>query len=225
LRFRDMKPGTAESVLSFCRDIWSDVVRLTGRAILDTAFGQAAGGEALVDAVCSGRGSVGLARVQLSPTIPVVAVGAPARIYYEEVGRRLGAEVVFPPSCEVANAVGAATGVVARSVTVTIDGDGGGVFRVHAPDGRTSFGSAAEAVERAEFAARAMARAAVIEAGGEEPEIHVSVKQHLLPDAVNSEGLLSATVTAEAVSRPVSASPLPGTAAREASQETPARPA
>ena len=131
-----------------------------------------------------------------------MAVGAPARVYYDEVGRRLEAEVIFPPFCEVANAVGAATGVIASSVTVTVDGDGG-QFRIHAPGGTMSREGAALAVAEAEKAARASARSAVLEMGGEEPEIRLSIERQLLPDAVDENGLLAAEITAEAVSRPV----------------------
>jgi N-methylhydantoinase A/oxoprolinase/acetone carboxylase beta subunit len=202
VRFRDMKQATPERVSEFCRQVWSEVVRLTGRAILDAAFGCPVGGDPLIDAVCAGRGRIGLARVELSPEIPVVAVGAPAKIYYEEVGRRLGAEVIFPPFYGVANAVGAATGVIARSVTTMVHGDGSGIFRVHTPSGTVNLASAREATEMAEAAARSSARDAVLSAGGEEPEVRVSIERHLLPDAVNSDGLLTATITAEAISRP-----------------------
>ena len=71
-----------------------------------------------------------------APSVPVVAVGGPVKIYYGEVGKRLGAEIVFPEFCDVANAVGAATGVVvARNVVITVEGDGSGLFRLHGPQG------------------------------------------------------------------------------------------
>jgi hypothetical protein len=178
-------------------------VKLAGRAIVDVACGKSIGGEALIDAVCSGRGKIGYTRVRLSPTVPIVAVGAPVRVYYDEVGRRLDTEVIFPPFCEVANAVGAATGAIARSVTVTVDGDGAGHFHVHTPRGTTVFDSAALALVEAETAARESARAAVLEMGGEEPEVRVSIERHFLPGATGDEGLLGAEVVADAVSRPV----------------------
>ena len=131
VRFREMKLGDAARIEGFCREVWSETVRRTARVILDTAFGKSFGDHELVDAVCSGRGAVGLAKVSLSPAIPVVAVGGPVRVYYEEVGRRLGCEVVFPPFFDVANAVGAATGVIAQTVTIVVEGDGSGLFRVH----------------------------------------------------------------------------------------------
>ncbi|MGH7187471.1 MAG: hydantoinase/oxoprolinase family protein, partial [Pseudomonadota bacterium] len=122
VRFRDMKAGDVTRVDEFCRDVWSETVRLTCRVILETAFGGQSGDSAFVDAVCSGRGTLGLAAIAMSPTVPVVAVGGPARVYYEEAGRRLACKMVFPPFFDVANAVGAATGVVAQTVTVAVEG-------------------------------------------------------------------------------------------------------
>ena len=71
---------------------------------------------------CVRAGPVWVCRISLSPAVPVVAVGGPVKVYYGEVGRRLGCEVVFPPFFDVANAVGAATGVIAQVVTVTCRG-------------------------------------------------------------------------------------------------------
>lgn len=202
VRFRDMKMPSAERVDEFCEEVWSDVVRLTGRVILDTALGRKTGGEELLDAVCSGQGAIGLARIGFSPTVPVVAVGGPVKIYYGEVGKRLGAEIVFPEFCDVANAVGAATGVVARSVTITVEGDGSGLFRLHGPEGTTSHGSGAAALAAAEALAREAARAAVAQMGASHAEVKVSVDKSYLPDAVDDNGLLKAEVTAEAIGRP-----------------------
>ena len=133
------------------------------RVVLDTALGQKTGGDALLDAVCSGRGALGLTRIGISPEVPVVAVGAPVKIYYGEVGRRLAAKMVFPDFCDVANAVGAATGVVARTVTITVEGDGSGLFRLHGLKGTQSFGSGAEALAEA--------------AGKQEVTLHVDHEQ------------------------------------------------
>ena len=205
VRFRDMRAGDASRVEGFCREVWSETVRRSCRVILDTAFGGSTGDNVYVDAVCSGKGQVGLAAVAMSPTIPVVAVGGPARVYYEEAGRRLACEMVFPPFFAVANAVGAATGVVAHTVTVAVEGDGGGRFRVHGPEGVTVFGSGPEALAAAERTARAAALEAVEGLGADAPQVRVATHKHLLPDAVDDNGLLGATVKAEAIGRPSAA--------------------
>ncbi|QIG52003.1 hydantoinase/oxoprolinase family protein [Nordella sp. HKS 07] len=202
VRFREMKMPSPERVRSFCEEVWSDVVRLTGRVILDTALGQKTGGDALLDAVCSGRGGIGLARIGCSPSVPVVAVGGPVKIYYGEVGRRLSAEIVFSEFCDVANAVGAATGVVSRAVTVTLEGDGSGLFRLHGPEGTKSLTSGAQALAQGEALARQAALAAVALMGAGQAEVKVSITKSYLPDAVDDNGLLKADITAEAIGRP-----------------------
>jgi N-methylhydantoinase A/oxoprolinase/acetone carboxylase beta subunit len=202
VRFRDMRAADAARVEAFCREVWSETVRLTARVILETAFGKSFGAHELVDAVCSGRGAVGLARVALSPAVPVVAVGGPVRVYYGEVARRLSCEMVFPPFFDVANAVGAATGVVAKAVTVMVEGDGSGLFRVMGPAGSSVSTSGAAALAEAEAQARAAALAAAHEAGAHDPQIEVTITQSRLPDAVDDNGLLEATVRAEAIGRP-----------------------
>lgn len=202
VRFREMKMPSPERVKGFCEEVWSDVVRLTGRVILDTALGQKTGGDTLLDAVCSGRGGIGLARIGFSPTVPVVAVGGPVKIYYGEVGKRLGAEIVFPEFCDVANAVGAATGVVSRAVTVTLEGDGSGLFRLHGPEGTRSLTSGAQALKEGEAVARQAALTAVTQMGAGRAEVKVSIAKSYLPDAVDDNGLLKAEITAEAIGRP-----------------------
>ena len=123
----------------FAREVWSETVRLSARAILDTAFGEHVREDKLVHAVCAGDGTLGLARISVSPTIPVVAVGGPVGVYYGEVGRRLGCQIVFPEYGDVANAIGAATGVVAQTVTVRVAGDGSGLFVLHSTVGTRQF--------------------------------------------------------------------------------------
>jgi N-methylhydantoinase A/oxoprolinase/acetone carboxylase beta subunit len=202
VRFRDMRAGDGARVEAFCREVWSETVRLSCRVILDTAFGHSISDSAPIDAVCSGRGRLGLAAIAMSPTVPLVAVGGPVRVYYDEVGKRLACETVFPPFFDVANAVGAATGVVAHTVTVTIEGDGSGLFRVHGPAGVTVFTNAAAALAAAETTARQAATAAVESLGAEAPQLRLSIEKHRLPDAADDNGLLGATIRVEAIGRP-----------------------
>jgi len=202
VRYRDMAEPGPERIEGFCREVWSEVVRLSSRVVLEVALGQSLAGDMLADAVCRGEGVVGLGRVSITPALPVVAVGAPVEVYYREVGRRLGAEIVVPEHFEVANAVGAATGVVAHRVAIEVTGDGSGLFRVLGVVGARSFDSAAGAVAFAQAEARDQAGAAVLAMGAEAPEIRVATEKRMLPDAVTDNDLLHALVTAEAVGRP-----------------------
>ncbi|MCB1380415.1 MAG: hydantoinase/oxoprolinase family protein [Alphaproteobacteria bacterium] len=202
VRFRDMKPGDDARIEGFCREVWSETVRLTCRVILDAAFGKPFANHELVDAVCAGSGGYGLVDVALTPRVPVVAVGGPVRVYYDEVGRRLGCETVFPPFFDVANAVGAATGVVAQVVVVSVEGDGSGLFRVHGPGGVKPFTSGPTALAAASKLAHDLALKAVEQLGAEAPQVEVSVTKSHLPDAVDDSGLLEAVIRAEAIGRP-----------------------
>ena len=201
-RLRDMKFPTPERTTQYASDVWSETVRLSARTILDTAFGEHLREDKLIHAVCAGTGGLGLAHIRITPTVPVVAVGGPVQVYYREVGRRLGCEVVFPEHCDVANAVGAATGVVAQTVTVRIVGDGSGLFMMHSTVGTRQFGDPKAALEAATTLARQSALDAVASMGAADPEVRVTVSKQWLPNAVSDNGLLEAVVVAEAVGRP-----------------------
>ncbi len=201
-RLREMKFPTPERTQNFAREIWSETVRLSGRAVLDTAFGEHLEDNKLVQAVCAGDGLIGLARISLSPTIPVVAVGGPVAVYYGEVGRRLGCQIVSPQYCDVANAIGAATGVVARTVEVHVAGDGSGLFVLHSTVGTRQFSDPAPAIEAAMTLAKEAATEAVQAMGASNPEVRIVIRKQLLPNATSDAGLLEAVVTAEAIGRP-----------------------
>lgn len=201
-RLRDMKMPTPERTRAFAADVWSETVRLTGLAILQTAFGVDMADNALTQAVCTGAGRLGLASVSLKPAIPVVAVGGPVKVYYEEVQRRLGCELVFPEFCEVANAVGAATGVVAHSVTVEVMGDGTGLFRMHSSASTLQFTNPHEALAQAQALAEQLAHDAVVEMGAPKPQVKLSITKQYMPNARGEEGLLQAVIVAEAIGRP-----------------------
>ena len=201
-RLRDMKLPTPERTQNLAREVWAETVRLTGLAILQTAFGIDMADNPLTQAVCSGAGALGLAAVSLKPTVPVVAVGGPVKVYYEEVQRRLGCEVVFPQHCEVANAVGAATGVVAHTATVEVLGDGTGLFRVHATAGAQQFTDALQALAYADTLARKLSTDAVLAMGAAHPQVKLGITKTYMPNARDETGLLSAVLVAQAIGRP-----------------------
>ena len=202
-RLREMKFPTPERTEQFAHDVWNETVRLTGRAILDTALGVKLSDQQLIDAVCSGNAQLGLATLSIKPSLPVVAVGGPVKVYYPEVARRLGCEIVFPEHCDVANAVGAAIGVVAQTVVVRVAGDGSGLFVLHSTVGTQQFSDPAEALRRATEMAREAARAAVLAMGAQAPEVKLSLQKTMLPNASSDTGLLEALITAEAIGRPL----------------------
>jgi N-methylhydantoinase A/oxoprolinase/acetone carboxylase beta subunit len=201
-RFKDMKSPTDERVKEFCKAVWNKTVALSARVVLDSAFGEAVNSELLLNSVAEGQETRGLVKVALMPTVPLVAVGGPVQVYYSEVGRRLECEVVFPPHCDVANAIGAAAGMVAHKVSVSIEGDGNGAFRVLGAGTNAVYGRGDEAIEKASTLAYDQALAMALEQGALKPSVVLSVQKHFLPGAQNDDGLLTATITAEAIGRP-----------------------
>ncbi len=57
---------------------------------------------------------------RISPTIPVIGIGAPVRIWLPLMADKLGARLVIPEHTEVANAVGAAVGRIMEVVKILI---------------------------------------------------------------------------------------------------------
>ena len=93
----------------------------------------------------------GVLSVQLGINKPLIAVGAPASIYFSEVARLLNTEVTVPQHSEVANALGAASAMIRLSTEITISAPRRGLFRVHAgvePKTFYAFEGAQEFAER-----------------------------------------------------------------------------
>ena len=202
LRFRDMKLGSPAQVEAFCDEVWGETVQLSARAILSAALGISIENNPLIANVCKGTPAIGLASISISPRVPIVAVGGPARIYYGEVAKRLSCGVVFTENCEVANAVGAAAGVVALTVKVTVEGNGNGAFRVHGRQGTRIFDSGGEALVFARKSAAEQAENLARGLGAISPKVTVGTQKSYLPDTFNDDGLLKAEIVAEAVGRP-----------------------
>ncbi len=201
---------TGEEPEDFCRRVWSETVRRSAAAVLEVAFDDRLGDPAvneLASAAIDGVGQLGGVTVALSPTDPIVAVGGPAGVYYDEVAARLSAELILPARFEVANAVGAAAGELIVSGTAEVHSDGPGLFRVISSTGTVTSTDGTEALAAATEQATTLAQAALTEAAAgltpsSEATISVAVERHDAPDAIGDSGLYFARVTAEARSLP-----------------------
>jgi N-methylhydantoinase A/oxoprolinase/acetone carboxylase beta subunit len=200
---RDRRAPTEESVAKFCHDVWNRVVFQSARCVIDAAMPQSARSAFLVDAVCEGKSEQGLVDVRLSPRVPVIAVGGPAPVFYPEVGKRLQCEIIDVEHAAVANAVGAAAGLVSQNAVVKVEGDGSGLFRIF--DGGIShvLSSGVKALAMAEELARTRVGNLAASFGVVSPSITVAIEKHRLPDAMDDEGLISATIDAHATMEPV----------------------
>lgn len=106
--------------------------------------------------------------------VPIIAIGAPAKTWYEKIQEETGCTVIVPEHYEVANAVGAALAAVEERVTALIrpdeENDG---YVAHVAGQCQSFQDKDEAVDYVKREAAARARDAARAQGA--PDISVQV--------------------------------------------------
>ena len=151
----------------------------------------------LIAAVTSGDAVLGQVDVNLTSSIPVIAVGGPAPLYYPEVGKRLGGEAIIPPFSEVANAVGAAVGMIKVRTTIEITAIENGGYQLHAGDEPISIATPTEALKKAEEIATAHVEERARNMGATTTEVEVNTSRIDIPDTDGDNGLIAATITAE----------------------------
>jgi N-methylhydantoinase A/oxoprolinase/acetone carboxylase beta subunit len=186
-----------DAALGFARAVAEAMTRQTGRVLVHSlAERPIAEDDPFVRAVVDGTGRHGGLAVSIRPAVPLVAVGGPAPVFYPEVGRRLGCDLVLPDNGDVANAVGAAVALVRVQAVVEVTSAGPGLWRVHGEGAPRSFVDPAEALAVARDLARAevAARARAMGGTGEEVEDHVDRAD--IPGAIGDKGLVAATVLA-----------------------------
>jgi N-methylhydantoinase A/oxoprolinase/acetone carboxylase beta subunit len=204
-RFRLMKEPAPDEVLAFAHDVYDETVRRSVLAFVEAAAQDAeASSSEVYRAIASGRSERGALRHSVSLQIPLIGVGGPAPVFYPEAARRLGATLLLPEFGDVANAVGAATGVVTRSVTTTVAGDGSGTFRAHSVRETKTFIDVAAALQWSTHQARESAVDEVLAMGATEPSVRISTHKIIIPGFTSDLGLLSAEIVAEATGWPLS---------------------
>jgi N-methylhydantoinase A/oxoprolinase/acetone carboxylase beta subunit len=202
-RFRLMKEPTETEVTQYAYDVWNETVRRSTLALIEAATGDPTSTTSpTYQAVASGESIRGALAHSIALQIPLIGVGGPAPVFYPEAAKRLGARLILPDFGDVANAVGAATGVVTRSLTTSVTGDGSGTFRAHGPEDARVFIDVAAALSWATDEARNTAIAEVEAMGAREPSVRMSIEKIIIPGFTTDIGLLSATITAEATGWP-----------------------
>ncbi len=165
---------------------------------------------AMQDAQTSARGAAApVFSLRFAPHLPLVAVGAPASIYYPEVARGLGMALELPQFAEVANAVGAVLAPVSQRVHVTVSQPVRGVFRVFAPTGPRDFDSLEPAIAHAQQLASVDAMAQALDAGAARAEVVLSQQDNRVDNDIDGSMFFEARVTATAAGPPLTRAPTP----------------
>ncbi|MCZ4316120.1 hydantoinase/oxoprolinase family protein [Comamonadaceae bacterium G21597-S1] len=151
----------------------------------------------------AGSGAASVFSLRFAPQMPLVAVGAPASIYYPAVARGLGMALELPPFAEVANAVGAVLGRVSQRVHLTVTQPVRGVFRVFTPDGPRDFESLSPAIALAQQLAGAAALAQALDAGAAHAEVVLSQHDNQVVNDIDGNMFFEARVSATASGPPL----------------------
>lgn len=193
-----------------CQRVYEHVLRQAVRVVLETALARDPGLAVLrsgafaqlMDDVAASRPFSQLLEVNVRLASPLIAIGAPAAAYYEEVARRMRAVLHVPEHAQVCNAVGAAAGVVSEICELTVNQPVLNVFRVHDPAGSCDFHDANTAIEEAKRLARTYVLAAALRSGARDPHVEITVSERRARTNTGDDYLAEATVCARATGMP-----------------------
>ncbi len=193
--------STAKKIQALAQKVHGAVVeKSTWLMINQLAANVFDGDNVLVRAVASGNPLIKDLQIKFESRIPLVAVGGPAGIFYPDVGKRLGQEVLVPEYSAVANAIGAAVGHVKSTCIIEVTLHEVNGFQVHARDEVIRAESPKEALEIASRIAIIGVTKDLITKGGEvqsEENITVNIERIDIPGMEGDAGLISAKVIAE----------------------------
>ncbi|MEO0622866.1 MAG: hydantoinase/oxoprolinase family protein [Pseudomonadota bacterium] len=153
------------------------------------------------------EGRQGIVAPALPLTVPLIGLGAGARVYYPRVGKMLRVETAVPEHADVANALGAVVGGVQISRRSSVSVPSEGRFRAHLPAGPVDYPDADAAEAALAAALEAEVRAAAVTAGADAPEIARQTDRR----EATIEGrtvLVEAVITVTATGRPRLARPV-----------------
>ncbi len=186
----------------FCREVVDAVVENSTRIALSELSGRAFNADDVLASVSAGRTYIKNLDIRVCPRVPLVAVGGPASVFYPDVGKRLNTDVHIPTHSRVANAVGAAVGVVRARYVVEVALDEGGGYRIYTSADPEFIQDAAGALRRARDLAKRGALDALLVKGGQTDRVNIDVERVQTPGLDDVNGLISAKVIASCDSLP-----------------------
>lgn len=193
-----------QEIDQFSQSIFNAMVGKSTQLIVNQLSGtHFAVDDPLLSAVSDGDGRLNDLSIKLTPTIPIVAVGGPARVFYPAVGKQLNVDAVIPDNAEVANAIGAAIGRIKIRKVIEITGIDSGGFHIH-HQGKPLFSlDSNDALEQASRLAHEFVKSKAIAMGGGSAEVDIQIERVDLPNMDEDSSLIAATVIAECLSTPI----------------------
>jgi len=191
------------------QQIVSRLRRLSAECVLETVFcGDELDGRTLARAPLVARmldGQSGIAALSITLDRPLVGLGAAAHAYYPAIAGLIGCDYRVPDHADVANAVGAVTGLVRVAVELNVLADGESAYVITgahlSADDPVRHGDEKAAIAAAHCLARDQAADLAAKAGAHDARI--DIETHV--NAVDSDGqrqFVDATITATGTGRP-----------------------
>jgi len=140
--------------------------------------------------------------VSFNRNYPLVAVGAPARVFFPDAAEKLDMQLYVPGHAGVSGAVGSVASKVVQRSRVTVTQPSLGVFRVHTVEGPQDFQSLSHALDFAGQRAKESAQGLAAKAGAAVPEVIVQVDQNRVDHDIDGSVFFEATVCATATGAP-----------------------
>ncbi len=137
----------------------------------------------------------------------IVAIGAPVKPFFPDVGQKLSTQVTIPEHAEVANALGAIASEIIATETVVVRPGEMGNYVVHSRDDRTEHVEIDEAITFAESTAARIASAQAQQAGAGTPRTSTEIDRREVRIADGSVQLVEVHVHATAAGRPTLTTP------------------
>jgi len=198
---RVMGTDVDAEIKALAQEVHDAVVDKSTRLLINQLAGkQFDVNDPLITASANGSEQINDLKIQLHSTLPIVAVGGPAKIFYPKVGERLGQAIIVPEYSHVANAIGAAVGLVKSSTSIEITLHENGKFLIHANDEVIACETAAQAIEQAKQIAIDEVKQDVQTKGGklaQDVDVKVDITRVDIPGMEGDVGLISAKVNAE----------------------------
>ncbi len=140
--------------------------------------------------------------VAFNQSYPLVAVGAPAQVFFPDAAKGLSIALTVPGRAGVAGAVGAVASKVVQRARITVTQPSQGTYRVHENGGPRDFQQLEQALEHADGLARNAALRLAQRAGATVPELLVRIDQNRVDHDIDGSVFFEATVCATATGIP-----------------------
>lgn len=193
-----------------CREVYNLVIERIRRLLIEVGLNESelANGkvEPMVDLItkmilqgASDADRIPLFKLDFASDYPIVAVGAPAASYYQDVAKSMNIGLHLPDHADVANAFGAVMGSIVQRAQMTVTQPLYGTFCLFTDEGPKQFDSLDAAREFAMPIVVNEAEQKALSAGAKKPQVTLSYDNVHVKDDIDGELFLESTIIATAI--------------------------